>query len=56
MPVGCNPEDGMPLVAWMLLYLVAADVYLLDGGLDGWLAANGPLTESAFPRPPGSSP
>ncbi len=34
-------------VAWMLLYLGALEVYLLDGGWNGWLLGNGPVAKGS---------
>ena len=34
-------------IAWMLLYLGAADVRLLDGGWSAWVAAGGPVSTEA---------
>lgn len=39
-------------IAWMLLYLGASDVLLLDGGWSGWVEQGGAIaTDSAPPRP-----
>lgn len=39
-------------IAWMLMYLGAQDVSLLDGGWTGWIGAGGTAETSAAPRCP----
>jgi thiosulfate/3-mercaptopyruvate sulfurtransferase len=43
-------------IAWMLLYLGARTVRLLDGGWSAWLEAGGEVEHGATERPPGRFP
>jgi thiosulfate/3-mercaptopyruvate sulfurtransferase len=48
---GSKGREGR--IAWMLLYLGAAKIYILNGGLAAWLRAGGELSREETPVTPG---